>query len=255
MRARSLTYMALQGLPDVRPGDDLPTLMLEALKDEGSPAVEQGDIFVVSSKVISKAEDRFVNLASVQVSPEARTLAQQTGRDPRILQLVLEESNAVLRATPAAVIVEHRLGFVCANAGIDHSNVRPGENWVLLLPADPSASAARLRQELERALGLRLGVMVIDSHGRAWRLGTVGITIGLSGLPGLVDLRGRPDLYGYHLQITEVGAADELAAGASLLMGQANEATPVVIARGFPYDLREGSLSELLRPREQDLFR
>ena len=255
MRARSLTYMALQGLPDVRPGDDLPTLILEALRDEGSPAVEQGDIFVVSSKVISKAEDRFVNLASVQVSPEARTLAQQTGRDPRILQLVLEESNAVLRATPAAVIVEHRLGFVCANAGIDHSNVRPGENWVLLLPADPSASAARLRQELERALGLRLGVMVIDSHGRAWRLGTVGITIGLSGLPGLVDLRGRPDLYGYHLQITEVGAADELAAGASLLMGQANEATPVVIARGFPYDLREGSLSELLRPREQDLFR
>lgn len=255
MRARSLTYMALQGLPDVRPGDDLPTLILEALRDEGSPAVEQGDIFVVSSKVISKAEDRFVNLASVQVSPEARTLAQQTGRDPRILQLVLEESNAVLRATPAAVIVEHRLGFVCANAGVDHSNVRPGENWVLLLPADPSASAARLRQELERALGLRLGVMVIDSHGRAWRLGTVGITIGLSGLPGLVDLRGRPDLYGYHLQITEVGAADELAAGASLLMGQANEATPVVIARGFPYDLREGSLSELLRPREQDLFR
>lgn len=255
MKARSLTYVALQGLAEVRPGDDLAALILQALKQEEAPAVEQGDIFVISSKVISKAENRFVDLASVQVSPEAKQLAEQTGRDPRLLQLVLGESNRVLRATPAAIIVEHRLGFICANAGIDHSNVRPGEDWVLLLPADPSASAARVRQELEAALGVRLGVMVIDSHGRAWRLGTVGITIGLSGLPGLVDLRGRPDLYGYRLQITEVGAADELAAGASLLMGQADEATPVVIARGFPYDLREGSLSELLRPREQDLFR
>lgn len=255
MTARSLTYTALEGLPDVRPGDDLAELILNALKAEEGFDVEQGDIFIISSKVVSKAENRFVNLASVQASPEAMAMAEQTGRDARLLQLVLSESNAVLRATPAAVIVEHRLGFVCANAGIDHSNVRPGESWVLLLPTDPSASAAGIRQKLEKALGVRLGVMIIDSHGRAWRLGTVGVAIGFSGMPGLVDLRGKPDLYGYRLQITQIGAADELAAGGSLLMGQANEGTPVILARGFPYDLRDGSLVELLRPREQDLFR
>jgi coenzyme F420-0:L-glutamate ligase/coenzyme F420-1:gamma-L-glutamate ligase len=168
----------------------------------------------------------------------------------------------VLRVRPGTVIVEHRLGFICASAGIDHSNVAPLpgselslEGWVLLLPENPDASAAALRHRFELASGARLGVLIIDSHGRSWRLGTVGTTIGLSGLPGLVDLRGEPDLFGYRLQITLVGAADELAAAASLIMGQAAEGTPVVHARGFPYPLREGSLSELLRPRDQDMFR
>ena len=165
----------------------------------------------------------------------------------------------MLRTRPGVIIVEHRLGFVCASAGIDHSNVRgphgaPGD-WVLLLPDDPDASAQRLRLRLETASGARLGVLIIDSHGRAWRMGTVGVAIGLAGLPGLVDMRGWPDLFDFHLQITQVGAADELAAAASLVMGQAAEGIPVVHVRGFPYPLREGSLSELLRPREQDLFR
>jgi coenzyme F420-0:L-glutamate ligase/coenzyme F420-1:gamma-L-glutamate ligase len=164
-----------------------------------------------------------------------------------------------LRTRPGSIIVEHRLGFVCANAGIDHSNVAgegvPGEEWVLLLPLDPDASAQALRQHLQRAGRVKLGVMIIDSHGRAWRLGTVGMAIGLAGLPGLVDLRGQPDLFGYNLRITQVGAADELAAAASLVMGQAAEGTPVVHARGFPYPLREAGLQELMRPTETDLFR
>ncbi|PJB68731.1 MAG: coenzyme F420-0:L-glutamate ligase, partial [Anaerolineae bacterium CG_4_9_14_3_um_filter_57_17] len=156
-------------------------------------------------------------------------------------------------------IVEHHLGFICANAGIDHSNVAgegdASQEWVLLLPENPDKSAAEIRAALETASGKRLGVLIIDSHGRAWRLGTVGIAIGLSGLPGLMDERGWQDLFGYTLQITVVGVADELAAAASLMMGQAAEGTPAVHVRGFPYPLREGNLSELLRPKDQDMFR
>jgi coenzyme F420-0:L-glutamate ligase/coenzyme F420-1:gamma-L-glutamate ligase len=164
------------------------------------------------------------------------------------------------------IIVEHRLGFVCANAGIDHSNVRPpadlvetkgrsDDDWVLLLPENPDASAASLRAQLEAETDTCLGVMIIDSHGRAWRMGTVGVCIGLSGLPALEDLRGKSDLFGYQLRVTEVGVADELAAAASLMMGQVAEGTPIVHVRGFPYPLREAKLSELIRPKEKDLFR
>jgi coenzyme F420-0:L-glutamate ligase/coenzyme F420-1:gamma-L-glutamate ligase len=175
------------------------------------------------------------------------------------VELILQESRAVLRTRPGAIIVEHRLGFICANAGIDHSNVRgqgdEDEEWVLLLPQNPDRSADILRLGLQEETGTRLGVMIIDSHGRAWRQGTVGVAIGLSGMPGLVDLRGTLDLFDYTLHITTVGAADELAAAASLVMGQAAEGTPAVHVRGFPYPLRDGSLGELLRPKEQDLFR
>jgi coenzyme F420-0:L-glutamate ligase/coenzyme F420-1:gamma-L-glutamate ligase len=169
--------------------------------------------------------------------------------------LILDESHTVLRARPGLLVVEHRLGFVSANAGIDHSNVGEIEDMVLLLPEDPDASAARLRGALEAASGTRLGVLIIDSHGRAWREGTVGVAIGVAGLPGVVDLRGRPDLFGRELRATVLGAADELAAAASLVMGQAGEGCPAVHARGFPYPLRGGRLSELLRPKERDEFR
>ncbi len=154
--------------------------------------------------------------------------------------------------------MEHRLGFVCANAGIDRSNVRCTDDsgeWVLLLPEDPDTSAQYLRNQLEMDSGVSLGVLIIDSHGRAWRMGTAGVAIGFSGMPGLVDLRGEKDLFGFRLEITQVGAADELASAASLVMGQAAEGTPVVHARGFPYALREGRLSELIRPEREDLFR
>jgi coenzyme F420-0:L-glutamate ligase/coenzyme F420-1:gamma-L-glutamate ligase len=254
----TLTLTPLPDIPLIHTGDDLAEIILRALPSAGI-RLQDGDILVVAQKIVSKAEGRRVNLAEVTPSSAAQELAQQTEKDPRLMQLVLSESNQVLRTRPGSIIVEHRLGFVCANAGIDHSNVagegNPREEWVLLLPEDPDRSASEIRQRLEAASGAQLGVMIIDSHGRAWRLGTVGVVIGLSGLPGLVDLRGQPDLFGFKLRITQVGAADELAAAASLVMGQAAEGTPVVHARGFPYPLRDGSLQEILRPKDQDLFR
>jgi coenzyme F420-0:L-glutamate ligase/coenzyme F420-1:gamma-L-glutamate ligase len=254
----TLTLTPLPGIPLIHPGDDLPEMLLQALERAGI-ALKGGDILVLAQKIVSKAEGRLVNLATVTPSERALALAAETEKDPRLLELVLQESAAVLRTRPGSIIVEHRLGFVCASAGIDHSNVAgegdPTEEWVLLLPENPDATALEIRRHLEAASGARLGVLIIDSHGRAWRLGTVGAAIGLSGLPGLVDLRGRVDLFGYTLRITQVGVADELAAAASLLMGQAAEGTPVVHVRGFPYPLREGSLREILRPKDQDLFR
>ena len=276
-----LTLTPLLDFPLIQTGDDLAGIILHRIEQAGMNLVD-GDILIVTSKIVSKAEDRLVNLAQVTPSTRAIQLGVQTDKDPRLVELILRESKQVLRTRPGAIIVEHRLGFVCANAGIDHSNVQEspgidkgqvgaaiecaGEHdktevdhllpyLVLLLPEDPDASAKAIRQRLEVASGASLGVLIIDSHGRAWRLGTVGTAIGLSGVPGLVDLRGRPDLFGFRLQITQIGAADELAAAASLVMGQADEGAPVVHARGFPYPFREASLSELLRPRDQDLFR
>lgn len=253
-----LTLTPLTGIPIVRPGDSLAELVWDSL-ERAAIRLLDGDILVLAQKIVSKAEGRLVDLTGVQPSPRAHELAVEIEKDPHLVELILRESNAVLRTRPGTIVVEHRLGFVCANAGIDHSNVAgEGDNrgeWVLLLPENPDASAQALRDELESRSGANLGVMIIDSHGRAWRQGTVGVAIGLAGLPGLVDLRGQADLFGYTLRITQVGAADELAAAASLVMGQAAEGTPVVHARGYPYRLREGSLSELLRPRDQDLFR
>lgn len=253
-----LTLTPLAFIPFIQPGDNLGLIIQQAIIRAGIGPLD-GDIIVIAQKIVSKSEGRLVNLATIKPSQRAIELASITEKDPRIAELVLQESKEILRTRPRTVIVEHRLGFVCANAGIDHSNVKgegdDREEWVLLLPEDPDASAHRIRQILEGLFRVRLGVMIIDSHGRAWRMGTTGVAIGLSGLPGLVDLRGHPDLFGYVLQITQVGAADELAAAASLIMGQAAEATPVVHVRGFPYPLRESELLELLRPREMDLFR
>ncbi len=249
---------ALQGIPLIRQGDDLADIIASALSAAGI-ALQDDDILVVGQKIVSKAEGRMVNLAEVTPGERARQLGAEVEKDPRLVELMLQESRAVLRTRPGTIIVEHNLGFVCANAGIDHSNVAgigtPQEEYVLLLPQDPDHSAAVLRSGLEAGSGKRIGVMIIDSHGRAWRIGTVGACIGLSGLPAVVDQRGWQDLFGYTLRITIVAVADELAAAASLLMGQAAEGTPVVHVRGFPYPLRDGSLRELIRPRELDLFR
>jgi coenzyme F420-0:L-glutamate ligase / coenzyme F420-1:gamma-L-glutamate ligase len=254
----TLSLTPLLGLPLVQPGDDLAAIVQDALQ-RAAIRLQDGDILVFTQKVVSKSEGRLVNLVDVTPSARASELAVQIDKDPRLVELVLRESNAVLRTRPGTIIVEHRRGFVCANAGIDHSNVAGEgnrlEEWVLLLPEDPDASAARLRSQLEAASRARLGVLVIDSHGRAWRLGTVGVAIGISGLPGLVDLRGKSDLFGFNLRITQVGVADELAAAASLMMGQAGEGTPVIHVRGFPYPLREAALPELIRPADEDLFR
>lgn len=253
-----LVLTPVHGLPLISKGDELADLIGEALL-ENQIQIQSGDLLVIAQKIVSKAEGRLVDLREISPSPEAQELARMTGKDPREVECILGESKSVLRTRPGLIVVEHKMGFICANAGIDHSNV-PAENgdhshWVLLLPENPDRSAANLRKQLEESTDSRLGVVIIDSHGRAWREGTVGISIGYSGIPGLVDLRGRMDLFDYQLRITQIAAVDELAAGASLLMGQAAEGIPVVHVRGFPYPLREGSFQELPRKPDEDLFR
>ena len=252
----SLILTSIKGIPLIRQDDDLADIILNSLQ-ESQIDLQDNDVLVLAQKIVSKAEGRMVDLATVTPSQHAITLAKQTDKDARLIELILQESNEVLRTRPGTIIVEHKLGFVCANAGIDHSNVSQDsdEELLLLLPQDPDLSSRKIRDEIQSKTGKRIGVLIIDSHGRAWRNGTVGVAIGVSGLPALEDLRGKPDLFGTELRITQVGVADELAAAASLMMGQAAEGTPVVHVRGFPYPLREGSLKELIRPKELDMFR
>jgi coenzyme F420-0:L-glutamate ligase/coenzyme F420-1:gamma-L-glutamate ligase len=255
---KRMTLIALADIPLIAPGDDLGEIILEGLR-RSEVNLLGGDVIVVASKIVSKSEGRVVHLSQVTPSPEALDLAERTQKDPRLVELILSESRSVLRTRPGLIVVEHNLGFVCANAGIDHSNVSgesgETEGWVVLLPVDPDASAARIARRLRAASGQRIGCLIIDSHGRAWRMGTVGVAIGVAEFPALVDLRGELDLFGNVMQVTEVGLADEVAAAASALMGQVDEGRPVVHVRGLPYALRHGELSELLRPRDQDLFR
>ncbi|TET36791.1 MAG: coenzyme F420-0:L-glutamate ligase [Anaerolineales bacterium] len=256
MSQQQLTFTGLPNIPLIRPGDDLVAITLAGLSVAGV-TLDDGDVLVVGQKIISKAEGRFVDLNQIHPSPEADALADETGKDPRMVELILRESVEILRKREGLIIVEHKLGFVCANAGIDRSNVKneEGGEWVLLLPEDPEMSARELRDGLQMASEVEIGVLINDSHGRAWRMGTVGVCIGVAGFPAVVDLRGQKDLFGYTLQSTVIGLADEIAAGASALMGQAQEKLPMIHARGLPYPLREGSLAEILREKELDLFR
>lgn len=253
-----LTLTPLSNIPMIRAGDDLAALLLASLAHSGLELADS-DILVLAQKIVSKAEGRMVDLTGVIPGVRALELAEETQKDPRVVELILQESREVLRVRPGTLIVQHRLGFICANAGIDHSNVAgegtPEQEYVLLLPQDPDRSAAMICERIVAGTGRRVGVLIIDSHGRAWRIGTVGVAIGLSEVPGVVDLRGEQDLFGYTLKNTLIGAADELAAAASLVMGQAAEGTPAVHVRGFPYLLRPADFAELLRPRDQDLFR
>lgn len=241
----------------MRPGDDLAGLLLVSL-GQGGLRLEPGDILAVTQKIVSKAEGRLVNLADVIPSPAAVRLAGESQKDPRLVEVILRESHHVMRVRAGLILVRHRLGFVCANAGVDHSNVRgeggEAQDWVLLLPEDPDASARRLQQSMLASTGVAPGVVILDSHGRAWRMGTVGVAVGVAGMPALLDLRGRPDLFGFRLQVTQVGTADEVAGAASIVIGQAAEGVPAVHVRGYPYPLREGSVVELTRPEDQDLF-
>ena len=254
LRSARIELLALPGLPLVQPGDDLPALLLHGV-DAASLHLQDGDVLVVAQKIVSKAEGRLVYLPDVTPSPSARELAVQTGKDARLIEVILSESTEVLRVRPGLLVVEHRLGFVCANAGVDQSNVKGNDDWALLLPADPDASARRIRDALRAASDAQMAVIICDSHGRAWRFGTVGVAIGIAGIEPVSNLRGDPDLLGRTLQTTEVGTADELAAAASLLMGQADEGQPAVLIRGARYVAGEGPLSTMLRPRENDLFR
>jgi coenzyme F420-0:L-glutamate ligase/coenzyme F420-1:gamma-L-glutamate ligase len=251
-----LSLMAVAGFPRVHAGDDLAQLLWSRLASADA-ALRDDDVLVFAQKIVSKAEGRCVRLADVTPSARARALAAQVNKDPRLVELVLSESTRVVRAVRDVLIVEHRLGFVLANAGIDQSNVvSPGEEEsALLLPLDPDASAERLRARISALGGCRVGVIINDSFGRPWRIGTVGMAIGVAGWAAVSDLRGRPDLFGRTLRVTVVAHADEIAAAASLLMGQAAEGRPVVRVRGLPRPAAHGDSRALLRPASMDLFR
>ena len=252
----SLEVIALTGLPLIKAGDDLVELIASALTRNGVTP-RAGDVLVVAQKVVSKAEGRIVDLATIEPSAKARTLAAEVDKDPRLVELILSESVRVVRARRNVLIVEHRLGFIMANAGVDQSNVGPaeGSSRALLLPENPDRSAQTLRDGLAAATGVDLAVVINDSFGRAWRQGTAGVAIGVAGLPALIDLRGRPDLFGRTLEFSVVGFADEVAAAASLVMGQANEATPVVLLRGLRWSAPASTAASLIRPANEDLFR
>lgn len=239
---------ALPDLPEVRPGDDLAAILQGGLARAGI-AVAAGDVLVVAQKVVSKSEGRIVDLATVTPSARAIELAGVAQKDARIVELILRESVEVLRCVPGVIVVQDRRGLVMANAGIDASNVAGREDRVLLLPEDPDASAGRL------AAALGLAVVINDSFGRAWRLGTCGTAIGVAGMPALLDLRGRPDRNGRPLMTSELALADEVAAAASLAMGQAAEGRPAIHLRGVPGISGKGKASDLVRPRSKDLFR
>jgi len=250
-----LRLIALPNIPIVRPGDDLAALIAASLA-EAELTLEPQDVLVVTSKLVSKAEGRFVDLATVTPSARALEVAAETRKDPRLVELILRESTAISRQRADVLIVRHRLGFTLANAGIDHSNVGPdGEDWVLLLPEDPDRSARALRAGLEQRLGVAPGIVISDSHGRPFRIGTVGVAIGLAGIPAVMDLRGMRDLFGRVLRVTVTGLGDEIAAAAGLLSGQGAEARPVVLVRGLNLPAADDSAADLIRPPELDLYR
>ena len=243
-------------VPLVRPGDDLREIVIGSL-GSSNLTLRDGDIVVLAQKIVSKVQNRYVALADVEPSNEARRLAEIADKDPRVVELILQESKEVLRCVPGVIVVETKQGFVLANAGIDRSNVDQfgGSERVLLLPEDIDGTCEKLRHDLRKATSASVGVIINDSLGRAWRNGTVGTALGVSGLPAVQDLRGTPDLFGEKLKSTDVGFADEIAAAASLVMGQSHEGRPIVLVRGIQMPRPFGRGSDLIRPREKDLFR
>lgn len=252
--APALALTALPGLPLIAAGDDLAALTLAALARAGI-ALQDGDVLVITSKIVAKAEGRRVDLRTITPSARALELAAVTDKDPRIVELVLRESVEVSRAARHVLVVRHRLGFVSANAGIDQSNVTGDDETVLLLPSDPDAAAAALRERLCADTGAAVGIVISDSHGRPFRLGNVGVAIGAAGLPALRDLRGTPDLTGRTLKISVQGYADMIASAAALLSGEGAEGLPIVHVRGLNFTETAGRAADLVRPPDHDLYR
>lgn len=252
-------FSTIDNLPFIEPGDDLVEIIISTQANNGG-SIKDGDILVIAQKIVSKSEDRYLILNNITPSIEAREIANEVDKDPRYVQAVLDESVKVIRKKPGILIVEHRLGFIHANAGIDQSNIQHPDSSerLLLLPENPDASARKIRDDIKSALNVDVAIIINDSMGRAWRNGTLGLTIGLAGIVPIDNRMGEKDLFGRELKVTAAAIADELAAGASLLMGQTNEKNPVVIARGFPLP-KESSLetgtAPLLRDKNQDLFR
>jgi coenzyme F420-0:L-glutamate ligase/coenzyme F420-1:gamma-L-glutamate ligase len=251
-----LTLSVVPGIPLIAPGDDLGAIIVAAM-DRAHMEPHAGDIVVVAQKVVSKAQGRYVDLATVTPSPQARELGVSTDRDPRLVEVILSESTRIVRQHQRALVVEHRDGYVAANAGVDRSNVgaESDRETVLLLPNEPDSAAASLRSQMEKHFGKSLGVIISDSFGRPWRRGTVGVALGAAGIPALNDMRGRPDLFGRPLRVTETAFADEVASAASLLMGQSDEAHPVVVVSGFAVAEEDIPARTLIRPASEDLFR
>jgi coenzyme F420-0:L-glutamate ligase/coenzyme F420-1:gamma-L-glutamate ligase len=253
-----LTLTALPNIPLIQRGDDLAAIILRGLGD-ARLALADRDVLVLAQKVVSKAEGRMVRLCDVTPSPRARELAHQSGKDARFCEVVLWDTREIVRVREGLMIVETHQGWVCANAGIDRSNVAPpsgdDDEWVLRLPEDADRSARDLRERLRAETGRDIGIVINDTHGRAWRNGAIGVAIGVAGIPAIEDLRGQPDLFGYHLQVTFVGIADQIAAAASLLQGQANEGRPIVHARGILFIQHDGAARDIVRAKEADLFR
>jgi len=253
--AAQVQLIALPNIPLVNPGDNLAQLIADASRSL-QPALATTDIVVVAQKIVSKAENCYVRLADVTPSARAQELAQLTGKPAELVEVILQDTAEVIRARPGLLVVQHKLGFISANAGVDHSNAAAEPGLVLRLPANPDASARAIRRGLAEQLGVEPPVLVIDSHGRAWRIGTVGVAIGVSGISPVQNLRGAPDLFGEPLQYTDVGFTDQIAAAASLLMGQAAEGCPVVIVRGLPFTPdNQATAAAVLRPKETDAFR
>jgi coenzyme F420-0:L-glutamate ligase / coenzyme F420-1:gamma-L-glutamate ligase len=255
MAIASLTLTALAGIPLVQAGDDLAALLIAAVRRTGT-GLQNKDVIVVAQKIVSKAEGRRVDLKTIEPSEKAMRLAVEVNKDPRLVEVILSESQEIVRTRRDVLIVAHRLGFVMANAGVDQSNVEGGESdHVLLLPKNPDASALELKVRLDREFGVQIGVLINDSFGRPWRIGVVGVALGASGFPVLRSMVGTPDLFGRKLRVTEVAVADEIAAAASLVMGQGPEGQPAVHVRGFDWSGTTSPASALLRPKQMDLFR
>jgi coenzyme F420-0:L-glutamate ligase/coenzyme F420-1:gamma-L-glutamate ligase len=252
-----LTLTPLPGIPLVQPGDDIATFILEALA-RVEITLQDHDILVIAHKIISKSEGRLVRLSDINPTEEAHRLAEETGKDARFIQAVLDDAVGVERARRGVIITEQRGGWIVANSAIDQSNVpkEGSEAQLLLLPIDPDGSARRLRQTIQERTGATVAVIINDTHGRPFRMGAVGVAIGVAGIQPLADLRGEQDLFGYTLQSTDIATADEIAAAASILQGQTAQGTPVVHLRGLQLPVyEEGSARQLQRPRHLDLFR
>jgi coenzyme F420-0:L-glutamate ligase/coenzyme F420-1:gamma-L-glutamate ligase len=251
-RISELSIRAVPGVGEVVPGTDLGAMVLDALA-RADLSLQPGDVLVLAQKIVSKAEGRYVDLRDIQPSPRAQDLARITGKDPRLVEVILGESTTVLRARPNVLITRHRLGLVMAQAGVDRSNVA-GSELALLLPVDPDRSAAAICAEVQRKLAVTVGVIISDSFGRPWRQGTTNVAIGVAGTSALWDRRGELDRHGRRMEVTQVAWADAAAAAAGLVMGEGAEGTPVILVRGLHAPTAPGVARDLIRPLEEDMF-
>ena len=252
--APRLTAFAIPAIPLIRSGDDIVDIIL-ARAAAADMQIQDGDVLVVASKIVAKAEGRYLRLSEVCPSERADALAAETGKNPRLVELILQESNAISRKRLGVLVTEHRLGFVSANAGVDQSNIEAGDDAALLLPRDPDGAAAAIRADIKARCSIDVAVIISDTHGRAFRVGNVGVAIGAAGLPAVKDLRGSRDLYGRMLEVTQLAYADLVASTAHLLSGEADEGLPAVVIRGLDLSAKHGRAADMIRSAEHDLYR